>query len=349
MSKFEKSNYLTEMLPLYGTELFLRLIFAHFLADFVFQPDSWVKDRSDNGWNSNSLIYHAVVTGLSVLLFVNLWNIVLALKDLPSPLEIPSLLWNNLAVFSEPGSYLAYWLPFLSLFFIITISHFVIDGFKPRLTMICQQRVKMMNCKEEQKDNEPICVLIIDQIAHLIVLLIVLIILYPQASPLYPFGEPVGIVKIWIVLIAFFLILWPSGILISRITQIWRAGKETTGVQTAFRINYDSSHLAGEICTRIEEPPETDTLDKAGRWIGYVERLLIVTFILAGNYTAVGFLVTAKGLFRFNDPKKAEYVIIGTLLSFTIAVLIGTAVNYLIHLGGTEAIDLCISELLQMP
>ncbi len=321
MWEFGNNNYLTEMLSPYGIELFLRLIFVHLLTDFVFQPDCWVRDRSDNGWDSKYLIYHAVVTGLSALLFVNLWNIVIFLRD---PAVLPEFLYQL-------------WIPLLYTFILIAVSHFIIDGLKPRLKVICQKIVKMVNCEEEQKDkdNEPVCVLIIDQIAYLIVLLIVLAILYPQALLLYPFGDPLGIIKIWIVLIAFLLILWPSGILISRITQIWRTGKDIAEVQAAFLINYDSPLLAGEICTRIKKPQETDALDKAGRWIGYLERLLIVTFILAGDYTAIGFLVAAKGLFRFNDPKRAEYVIVGTLLSFTTAVFIGATAKYLINLGGT--------------
>jgi len=321
MRELGYNNYLTEMLPPYGIELFLRLIFVHLLADFVFQPDCWMRDRPDNGWDSKYLVYHAVVAGLSALLFVNLWNIVLILRD---PAAFPEFLSQL-------------WIPLLYAFILIAVSHFIIDGLKPGLEVICQKIVKIMNCKEKQKDkdNEPVCVLIIDQIAHLIVLFIVLAILYPQALLLYPFGDPIRINKIWIVLIAFLLILWPSGILISRITRIWRTGKDIAGVQAAFLIDYDFSLLAGESCTRIEKPQEIDALDKGGRWIGYLERLLIVTFILVGDYTAIGFLVAAKGLFRFNDSKRAEYVIVGTLLSFTIAVLIGATARYLINLSGT--------------
>lgn len=303
------------MLPPDGIELFLRLIFAHLLADFVLQPDSWVDDRSNNGWRSKYLVCHAVMTGGLALLFVNLWNVVLILKAQTIPPELDSQLW----------------IPLLYAFILITVSHYIIDGLKPRLATICQKIRKLINCGKEQKnsESESVCVLTIDQILHLAVLYFVLSrLLYPQTLFVYPFGDPNGIIKIWIVLTAFLLVLWPSGILISRITQVWRTGK---------------SCLTGEACT----PLEPDTLDKAGRWIGYVERLLIVAFILAGDYTAIGFLATAKGLFRFNDPKKAEYVIVGTLLSFAIAVLIGAAVNYLVHLGGTEAIDLCFTERLQ--
>ena len=53
-----------------------------------------------------------------------------------------------------------------------------------------------------------------------------------------------------------------------------------------------------------------------------MERTLILLFILSGQPAGVGFLVTAKSVFHFGDLKdhedrmEAEYIIIGTMLSF---------------------------------
>lgn len=69
-----------------------------------------------------------------------------------------------------------------------------------------------------------------------------------------------------------------------------------------------------------------DNLPNAGLWIGIIERLLIFTFVLGGLMEAVGFLLAAKSVFRFGDlrddqdRKRTEYVLIGTLLSFGIAI-----------------------------
>lgn len=66
-----------------------------------------------------------------------------------------------------------------------------------------------------------------------------------------------------------------------------------------------------------------------------IERLLVFIFIISGNFSAVGFLLTAKSVFRFGDLSKAknmkltEYVLIGTLLSFGIAILVGLLFNSL--------------------
>lgn len=73
-------------------------------------------------------------------------------------------------------------------------------------------------------------------------------------------------------------------------------------------------------------PDTNDSLENAGQWIGIMERLLILTFILIGKWEGVGFLMAAKSIFRFGDLKDAkdmkltEYVLIGTLLSFGIAI-----------------------------
>ena len=73
--------------------------------------------------------------------------------------------------------------------------------------------------------------------------------------------------------------------------------------------------------------PEVTTysgLPGGGKWIGYIERLLIVAFVVTGNISGVGFLMTAKSVFRFSDVQKGdlrmtEYMLLGTLMSFSIA------------------------------
>lgn len=74
------------------------------------------------------------------------------------------------------------------------------------------------------------------------------------------------------------------------------------------------------------------SLQNAGKFIGILERLLIYVFILAGHLEAVGFLLAAKSIFRFGDLREAnelkltEYVLIGTLLSFGIAVAVSLGI-----------------------
>lgn len=70
----------------------------------------------------------------------------------------------------------------------------------------------------------------------------------------------------------------------------------------------------------------------------YLERILILTFIFTGNIEGVGFLLAAKSVFRFGelnrakDIKTTEYVLIGTFTSFTIAIMLGFGVDWLMEL-----------------
>jgi len=74
------------------------------------------------------------------------------------------------------------------------------------------------------------------------------------------------------------------------------------------------------------------SLQDAGKFIGIIERLLIYLFVCTRHFEAVGFLLAAKSIFRFGDLKEAhdikltEYVLIGTLLSFGIALIVAMTV-----------------------
>ena len=112
--------------------------------------------------------------------------------------------------------------------------------------------------------------------------------------------------KCWIYLIGYLLILKPASIFLGLFTKRWR-----------------------------EKGNVSESLQNAGQWIGYLERILIITFILIGKIEAIGFLLAAKSIFRFGELNKSkeikttEYVLIGTLASFTIAIIIGLIMNWL--------------------
>lgn len=68
--------------------------------------------------------------------------------------------------------------------------------------------------------------------------------------------------------------------------------------------------------------------NNAGTYIGILERIFIFTFVLIDFWTGIGFLLAAKSVFRFGDLKESkdvkltEYILIGTLLSFGLAIAI---------------------------
>jgi hypothetical protein len=75
-------------------------------------------------------------------------------------------------------------------------------------------------------------------------------------------------------------------------------------------------------------PPVATNPDRVGETIGALERLLIVIFVLARAEIAVGLVVAAKTIARFrqlDDRAFAEYYLLGTLASVSVAVVSGLA------------------------
>lgn len=72
---------------------------------------------------------------------------------------------------------------------------------------------------------------------------------------------------------------------------------------------------------------DDDGLPNAGKLIGIVERFLVLALILVGEFAAVGLILAAKSILRFNDTQKSEYVLIGTLLSFGFAAVAGILIT----------------------
>lgn len=79
-------------------------------------------------------------------------------------------------------------------------------------------------------------------------------------------------------------------------------------------------------------------LPRAGLWIGLCERFLLMLAIALGTEVvpAVGLLMGVKSIYRFrdlDDRTRAEYYLLGTLLSTTAAVLFGAALRWVIARG----------------
>jgi hypothetical protein len=146
----------------------------------------------------------------------------------------------------------------------------------------------------------------LDQALHLIVLI---------AIALHATGVELGLfftniingfnLKHALIVLAYLLILKPSSIIISQILAKY---------------------------SPIDES-ENKGLLSGGELIGYLERLLILTFVIKGQYAVIGFILAAKSIFRFGDlnntknQKLTEYMLLGSLLSVTITSFIGILVT----------------------
>lgn len=104
--------------------------------------------------------------------------------------------------------------------------------------------------------------------------------------------------------------------------------KPTSIVIASILKKYPLSGSAGGDTTQVSG------IVAGGELIGYLERLLILTFTLVGSYEAVGFVLAAKSIFRFgelnktNDRSMTEYVLIGSLVSVVITTLVGTLLSF---------------------
>lgn len=82
----------------------------------------------------------------------------------------------------------------------------------------------------------------------------------------------------------------------------------------------------------VEEAPEQ--LQNAGLYIGWIERTLVITAMALQSPALVGLILTGKSIARFpefKEPRFAEYFLIGTLLSITLAVFGGIVLLQILY------------------
>jgi hypothetical protein len=173
----------------------------------------------------------------------------------------------------------------------IGVTHFIIDGLKAKLI---------------KKISSGSWLFFVDQGIHIIIIFIVTGF---YSYHLQNFGKVFEGIKSFlqstnalIYVLGYLLCLKPSNIIIRQALAKWFGNKE--------EIN--------------------DKLEEAGRLIGHIERVLILSFVLMNQFVAIGFLLTAKSILRFREAeagKMSEYVLLGTLLSFSIAIIIGLSIN----------------------
>ncbi len=76
-----------------------------------------------------------------------------------------------------------------------------------------------------------------------------------------------------------------------------------------------------------------ENIEHGGKLIGQFERIIILTFVLLGQYEAIGFLITGKSIIRFaqkDEKLQSEYVLVGTMMSYALSIIIGLICKFLI-------------------
>lgn len=143
----------------------------------------------------------------------------------------------------------------------------------------------------------------IDQLLHLVVIVAVAVMYHHVCVVALPAWLPGTKVLLWV--LAFVFCLRPANFFIQNI--------------------FKEAHIS------VPKGDDNQSLPNAGHVIGNMERMLTLVFVMLGQYEAIGFLLAAKSLLRFKetDTVKSEYVLVGTLLSFGMAILLGVLVKLL--------------------
>ncbi len=119
--------------------------------------------------------------------------------------------------------------------------------------------------------------------------------------------------KLSLILLAYAWIYFPVGYLIKFATQ------SISHSNTTQALNTTAEHK----------------IEHGGKLIGQFERIIILTFVLLNQYDAIGFLITGKSIIRFADHNsnlRSEYVLVGTMMSYALAILTGVFVNHILSL-----------------
>ena len=139
---------------------------------------------------------------------------------------------------------------------------------------------------------------LIDQCLHLVVIFVCWYIIFLNVDDVVSAWDLINTKSILIYVTAYVFVSFPASILIGQLTKKWR-----------------------------DQIPDAPTLGNAGKWIGIIERVIILTLVFNHQYAAMGLLITAKSLLRFSEANRAEikteYLLIGTLISITLAILVG--------------------------
>lgn len=293
------------------TKLLLLCILAHTLGDYYLQTENMsIKKIQDFKW----LVFHSVLY------------------------TVP---WIIVAFFNIDQN-------LFTLFGYIVLSHFIIDLFKYLITNYLSK--KEMKFLSESK------LYVVDQILHLTCIFFI--------SYFYSCNKHLEIdcinimrkiflslninISNFIKLTTLALILYKPtnitfGMLFSKYKPIEKRqycikSRNTKLVLPAIEGIEQHTTIEGRLYEPTSDIDEgkycVEAIKSAGAYIGFFERILVIIFIYLKAYSALGFVITAKSVARYDNivknQKFAEYFLIGTLYSITVSVVIYCILFYIL-------------------
>lgn len=121
--------------------------------------------------------------------------------------------------------------------------------------------------------------------------------------------------------------------IVSEVSSIWSNLRVCLVLLGGGILTIPASIFIGKVMKRWE-PEGSKGLEDAGRLIGVAERIIVFTLIMVSQFTVIGFVIATKSIFRLKDgSERAEYYLVGSMLSFSIAIATGLIIQYLVGLG----------------
>ena len=197
-----------------------------------------------------------------------------------------------------------------------SLLHFVIDIAKYIFYSVCEKKGKRTLVLERN-------LFFADQMIHLLCLVIISYelvinqILMIEFDLIKDIFATVGILEIrmltWI--ISLLIIHKPANIMIQKLLLIYKPeDKENDNKKD----NQNES--------KNESKNDSKKDNNAGRFIGTVERIVMLIFLAIGQYSAIGLVLTAKSIARYDRISKekdfAEYYLLGTLISTVLVIVV---------------------------
>ena len=311
------------------------LLLAHLVADFVFQTDGMVSDKFSpgrRGWRG--LLTHGVAVATCLL-----------------PVAF---------VYGGRG------VAFLAA---SVVGHLVIDSWKVRSTRHAEAEA-LAEARRRHESTEPAdglgpawtpkpaALFILDQIAHVVLLVAAWLLLLAGQAPLDWYRDAAatvlgrfdgaqlhGAILIGVVLVSLVIVnVRAAALFVGTLVHPRESvtggdlpgepGPPAAAQPRGWRIQVgpvvgtaEPMPVGGIPTTRgavagAARPAAHASPARIGATIGVLERLLIVAFVLTGSTAAIGFVVAAKTLARFrqlDDRDFAEYYLLGTLASVAVA------------------------------
>lgn len=189
--------------------------------------------------------------------------------------------------------------PYLYLHGMVTaVTALLLVGFQYWLAILVIMITHILIDGWKSFQKEEVKYFLLDQLFHFLVILVCWYVIFLYPDDLVAAWEEISDKDSIILVTAYVFVTFPAGIFISQVTKKWR-DRITDGT----------------------------TLGDAGKWIGIIERVIILTLVIQNQYEAIGLLIAAKSLLRFNEANrpeiKTEYLLIGTLISISLSILTG--------------------------